>query len=65
MLMQNLGAQQPIMEEEEEDFTQDKSDNNETDEDKKRRLEGTYKCYRKLFVMTLLYLSYTEPICSL
>ena len=42
MLMQNLGAQQPIMEQEEEedDYSQNKIDNNETDEDKKRRLEG-------------------------
>lgn len=41
ILMQNLGAQQPIMEEdEEEDFSQQKQDHNETDEDKKRRLEG-------------------------
>ncbi|XP_053394143.1 uncharacterized protein LOC123525111 isoform X4 [Mercenaria mercenaria] len=39
MLMQNLGAQQPIMEEDEEDYSQVKNDKNETDEDKKKRLE--------------------------
>lgn len=40
--MQNLGAQQPIMEQEEEDdyITQVKQDRNETDEEKKKRLEG-------------------------
>lgn len=41
MLMQNLGAQQPIMEEDEdEDISPAKIDKNETDEEKKKRLIG-------------------------
>lgn len=42
MLMQNIGAQQPIIEEEEEDMyaAPAKNDKNETDEEKKKRLEG-------------------------
>lgn len=41
MLMQNLGAQQPIMEEDEdEDIPPAKIDKNETDEEKKKRLLG-------------------------
>lgn len=65
MLMQNLGAQKPIMEEEEEDYTQQKLDKNETDEEKKKRLEGKcpyidtkerqYKMRRKLFILAVLF----------
>jgi len=44
ILMQNLGAQAPIMEEDEEDMAAVKIDKNETDEDKKRRLEGNLDC---------------------
>ena len=40
MLMSNLGAQAPIMEEDEDEYRQQMIDKNETDEDKKRRLEG-------------------------
>ena len=40
MLMSNLGAQAPIMEEDEEEYAPVKLDRNETDEEKKKRLEG-------------------------
>ena len=42
MLMSNLGAQAPIMEEDEDEYRQQMIDKNETDEDKKRRLEGKF-----------------------
>lgn len=40
MLMSNLGAQAPIMEEDEDEFRPITVDKNETDEEKKKRQEG-------------------------
>ena len=48
MLMQNLGAQDPIVEEDEEEYTPLKIDKNETDEDKKKRMEGKCSEHRSI-----------------
>ena len=44
MLMQNLGATQTIMEENEDDYAaaSSRNDRNETDEDKNKRMEGKH-----------------------
>ena len=57
MLMSSLGAQAPIMEEDEEEYTPHKPDKNETDEEKKKRLEGQKMTVKNvLFRFDLFYL---------